>query len=158
MRTHRLLLSLFCIGLVTGCASVKTRRDADRKLTPEQLAVHDAIARFAKLTKATYLPVAPDRNIVGPLPRIPGCKMEIVTRDELVARNEGAKSAPLILAVNIYRHEAGSTQSGPFTVLVALEVSALSGFEEMPDGTGCEYIYRPRADGVDFIKQQGWVE
>ena len=45
-----------------------------------------------------------------------------------------------------------------FTVLVALEVAAFEGFEELPDGFGREYVYRATADGVTFVKEVGWVE
>ena len=126
------------------------------QLTPEQLAVRDAIPRFAKMMKAEKLEIAKEDYRGGPLPEIEGCELVLITRDELVTRHVGQKAAPIIMAITIYR--AGTDPNTPFTVLLALECAAIMGFDEYPDGVGHAYIYQPTANGVEFVKEQGWVE
>lgn len=127
-------------------------------LTPEQQIARDALRRFVGFAKAEYLPVAPDPLLGDALPDVKGCKLEFVTRDDLVARHRGQRKAPMIVAVTVQPPAEAKDGGRELVVLVALEVAALEGFEELPDGVGREYVYRQTGAAVEFAREQGWVE
>jgi hypothetical protein len=127
------------------------------RATPEAAAARDALRRFVSFTKAKYLPVAPDPLLGDVLPEVKGCKLELITREALAARHRGERKTPMIAAVTV-QPPAPDAEKPPITVLVALEPAALEGFDETPDGIGREYVYRPTANGVEFLKEQGWIE
>jgi len=55
------------------------------------------------MIEAEHLLIAREDHPGGPLPQIEGCKLELISRDELVARHGGRKTAPLITAITTYR-------------------------------------------------------
>lgn len=149
------------LAVALGSAGCKTSPDAaagdtQHRPSPEELAARDALSRFARMLKAPALPVDAATPLGGSLPVVEGCTFELISRDDLIARHKGKRAAPRIVAITVSR--PGDDPKSEITILVALETAAMDGFEEYPDATGREYVYRPSARGFDFVKEQGWVE
>lgn len=153
MSGRSLLLVTVLTSITTGCI-LPTLQPAAAPTMPEEAAARDALVRFASTLDAEYLPVAPNPLLGNSLPEVKGCTLEFVGRAALAQRHAGERTAPMILAVTVQP----PAQDGTLTVLVSLEASVLVGFEEWPNGQGCEYVYQPTADGAEFVREQGWVE